>query len=360
MRILFAFSIFTTALVWSSCDDDVELISRYQQTWEVAVNDITLSPLTVWAGTLQADGTTTVLLTEQRTSSVDQKIWVVRIDATGGQRTVKEIGAGVFLMDVTAQSNGGIFAVLQNATTGGRFERVSIDPALNVQRIEFQINLPSTFHDLTFTPNHYFISEYLSGSAGIRVRQFTYEHAAGWNQTLTKEQIKPFPVPFGDDLIFYRTDSENFLGLTSIIAATGAERWNTNYIPGVLANRLPPGWMFSPFFSRDELLLANFNLNTRQFVAAKVNTSDGSISEERTVAIPPDLDAANPVSLLSDGGLLVVCNTITGTSVLKTDRQGNIGWRGNFVPNGRVFARANGPLVVATPQKIYMLEPVVE
>jgi hypothetical protein len=350
--------LFLIALSFLGCEEESEFIARFQTGWELSVQDVSSVKLEVVYARLLDDGSSTVFLSEDRTDQINRKLFAVKINADGTQRTVKDLGTGVFLSAAVEQGDA-LFVVLSSFANSNSFERVNLDANLNIQRQAFQVSRPATFHSINFTSTHYFISEYEPPFPGIRVRQFTYGNVAGWSQRFSQPQIKPFPWALGDDLVFYRTNSDDSVALTTVSATSGALKWSNQYVPGVLSNQLPDDRAFVPVYNNG-LWLSDFSFKTRELRSAAVSTQDGRVVSERAVAIPTDLESAFPVGELRDGGLLVIGFSPTGTTVLKTDRQGNVGWRGNFVPNGRAVLGGNGQLLVATPVKVYRLDPVVE
>jgi hypothetical protein len=354
----FALVVLAAALFLGCDEGDPEFVERFQTGWEVSVQDVSSVKLSVAYARLHGDGSATVLLTEDRADQINRKLAAVRISADGTQRTSKDLGTGVFLSAAVDQDEA-LFLILSSYANSNTFERVIMDANLNLQRQVFQISRPATFHSINFTSTHYFISEYETPFPGIRVRQFSYNNVAGWSQRFSQPQIKPFPWALGDDLLFYRTNGDDSVALTSVSATSGAVAWNNQYVPGALSNQLPPDRTFGPVYNNG-LWLSDFSFTSRELRSAAVSMQDGRVLSERAVAIPNDLESVFPVGELSDGGQVVIGYNPTGTSVLKTDRQGNVGWRGNFVPNGRAVLGGNEQLLVATPVKVYRLDPVVE
>jgi len=347
--------IIVCGLLLVGCSDEPASISKFEMAWEASVSDLANSPLQVVSTNSNSDGSFIVVYG----FVTGQQYLFVKFSADGKTRTTFLTPSGNYMAGLNSMPDGGYNVVLNPVDNQNSFTRLRVDSNLQVQQQSFQINRPATFHILNFSTENYFLSVFESPFPGIRVRQFSYDNVAGWNQRFTQPHIKPFPDLLGDNLIFFRTNSMDSVGISAVAGSTGTLRWTTSYVPGALEGRLTGQRMFLAFTKNGFLFLSDFNTDRQELTSAVVNPLDGSVTDEYLVAMPDDLNSADPFARLPDNGLLIGCISNSSTSILSTDKQGNIGWRGDFAANANAFLSADQKLLVAEPTKVYLLNLVV-
>ncbi len=340
----------------SGCSDETVFISGFELAWEKSIADLTTSQLQIISGNSGSDGSFIAVYRIESGQQAPEYLFI-RFSADGKTRSTYQT-PGNYLTELQSQPHGGFLVVLRSETDQNSFTQLLIDADLQVQQKSFQLSLPNTFHSLNFTTTHYFISEYEEPYPGVRIRKFKLDQSLEWSKRFTEPFIKPFPWLVENNLMIYRTNNEDSVAITSINATTGNITWSKYYQPGVLEDQLPSNGIFLPCFGCNNLNLTAYNYNNKKMVVAFLNATKGSVGRIISITLPDDIDGAYPSGLLSDGGAVLNSNHVGGTTVMKTDSKGNIGWRGNFVPGGRVFIADDQQLFVATPGIVYKLNPV--
>lgn len=346
-----------SVLIRCTQEEENILIKGYDLLWKKNISDLSDNPMIVVKTHLYSDGILVGVFTNGDETSISSSYLVVTFSSTGSIIGIFETPKHDVLLSATITKDDELMLLLLSNSDPNIIKQILVDKLSNIDEKVFTIDRPNTFHSLSFSEQNVFICQYEAPYPGIRIKAYNYDQQLEWSNRIESKFIKPFPYMIGDDLLFYRSNNLDSVGITKVSGYTGEIEWESYYQPGLTSSLVNLG---ISILDQGELYLSYYENenNKRKGFFLQISPETGVKIRLTKISLPADVRDIVPVGATIDNGYLFYSDDGVLTKVLKLDSKGNVGWVGTFISGGKVNSN-DVNLSIVTPEIIYMLKPTM-